>query len=132
MNFVSIRMITDDPKRLVGFYETVTGLAPTWFTDDFAQFKTSSCTLAISSPRTVAMLGADVLRPAENRTVIIEFRVADVDLEYERLEQTIGDFVLRPTTMPWGNRSMLFRDPDGNLINIFAPATADAKKRLDG
>jgi hypothetical protein len=23
--------------------------------------------------------------------------------------------------MPWGNRSMLFRDPDGNPINLFKP-----------
>jgi len=25
-----------------------------------------------------------------------------------------------PTQQPWGNRAMLFRDPDGNLINMFA------------
>jgi hypothetical protein len=35
--------------------------------------------------------------------------------------------VLPPTDLPWGNRAMLFRDPDGNLINMFAvmrePAT---------
>jgi catechol 2,3-dioxygenase-like lactoylglutathione lyase family enzyme len=29
--------------------------------------------------------------------------------------------VLEPTDQPWGNRSMLFRDPDGNLVNFFAP-----------
>jgi uncharacterized glyoxalase superfamily protein PhnB len=33
-------------------------------------------------------------------------------------------FVMEPTTQPWGNRSMLFRDPDGNLINVFAPVRA--------
>jgi hypothetical protein len=22
--------------------------------------------------------------------------------------------------MPWGNRSTLFRDPDGNLVNLFS------------
>ena len=25
--------------------------------------------------------------------------------------------------MPWGNRSILFRDPDGNLVNFFTPVT---------
>jgi hypothetical protein len=24
--------------------------------------------------------------------------------------------------MPWGNRSLLFRDPDGNLVNFFTPS----------
>jgi len=28
--------------------------------------------------------------------------------------------VLPPSTMPWGNRSTLFRDPDGNLVNLFS------------
>ena len=27
--------------------------------------------------------------------------------------------VLPPTTMPWGNRSTILRDPDGNLVNLF-------------
>jgi hypothetical protein len=32
---------------------------------------------------------------------------------------------MAPTTMPWGNRSMLLRDPDGNVVNIFSrPAAA--------
>jgi hypothetical protein len=29
---------------------------------------------------------------------------------------------MEPTDQPWGNRSMLFRDPDGNLINFFETA----------
>jgi uncharacterized glyoxalase superfamily protein PhnB len=28
--------------------------------------------------------------------------------------------VLPPTTQPWGSRSMLFRDPQGHLINVFS------------
>ena len=32
--------------------------------------------------------------------------------------------------MPWGNRSILFRDPDGNLVNIFTPFTEEAIKRF--
>lgn len=34
--------------------------------------------------------------------------------------------------MPWGNRSMLFRDPDGNLLNLFEPVTEDAINRFSG
>ena len=70
-------------------------------------------------------------RPADNHSAIIEFRVADVDKEYEKLEKVIGDFVQRPTTQPWGNRSLLFRDPDGNLINFFTPVSAEAIKKFD-
>src|SRR6516164_10922392 len=27
--------------------------------------------------------------------------------------------------MPWGNRSIVLRDPDGNLVNLFQPVTDD-------
>jgi hypothetical protein len=33
--------------------------------------------------------------------------------------------------MPWGNRSLLFRDPDRNLINFFTPVSADAIKKFN-
>ena len=47
-----------------------------------------------------------------------------MDRERIRLASIVGEFVLEPTTQPWGNRSMLFRDPDGNLINMFAVVRA--------
>ncbi len=28
--------------------------------------------------------------------------------------------------MPWDNRSLLFQDPDGNLVNLFTPVTPEA------
>jgi hypothetical protein len=34
--------------------------------------------------------------------------------------------------MPWGNRSILFRDPDGNLVNLFTPVTEEAIERFSG
>ena len=62
-------------------------------------------------------------------TAIIEFRVDDVDWEYRKLKTVISDVVQEPTTMPWGNRSLLFRDPDGNLVNFFTPVSAEAIKK---
>jgi predicted enzyme related to lactoylglutathione lyase len=126
MNFVSIRIITNDVKRLVGFYENVTGLAANWFTQDFAELSTPSCTLAIAAKRTMELFSAGAARPEANHSAILEFKVDDVDKEYQRLETAIGEFVQSPTTMPWGNRSMLFRDPDGNLVNLFTPVSAAA------
>lgn len=129
MDFVSIRVITDDVARLVGFYEQVTGVPATWSTPGFAELVTPACTLAIASTRTVALFGTDSARPAANRSVITEFRVADVDSEFERLAPLDCEIVQKPTTMPWGNRSLLFRDPDGNLINFFTPVTPEAVER---
>ena len=134
MNFVSTRIITADVKRLVAFYEMATGIKLTLYTEDFAELVTEAGTLAIGSTRTLQLFGGDhVASPSANRTAIIEFRVADVDAEYRRLDGLIeGALVQAPTTMPWGNRSLLFRDPDGNLVNFFTPVTAEAIAKFDG
>ena len=132
MNFVSIRLITADVGRLVRFYETITGIAVTMYTEDFGELATSACTLAIGSTRTLQLFGGDVARPADNHTAILEFRVGDVDAEYARLTEIIGEALVQaPKTMPWGNRSLLFRDPDGNLVNFFTPVTPEAIKKFD-
>jgi predicted enzyme related to lactoylglutathione lyase len=131
MTFVSMRVITSEMRRLVGFYENITGLSATWFTEDFAELPTPACTLAIGSKRTMELFASGAARPADNHTAIIEFRVDDVDREYKKLKEIVSDFVQEPATMPWGNRSLLFRDPDGNLINFFTPVSAEAIKKYD-
>ncbi|MFK0119704.1 VOC family protein [Streptomyces sp. NPDC090994] len=130
MNFVSVRVITDDVARLVAFYEKATGTTADWANDDFAEVRTASGTLAIGSTRTVPLFAPGSADPAANRSVILEFLVDDVDAVYENLAGTVEDFVNEPTTMPWGNRALLFRDPDGNLVNFFTPVTPAAKERF--
>lgn len=126
MNLASLRIITGDIQRLVPFFENVTDFSATWYTEDFAEIVTTSCTLAIGSTRTLGFFGEGVAEPASNRSVIIEFRVENVDAEYERMKDFVTEIVQEPTTMPWGNRSLLFRDPDGNLINFFTPVSPEA------
>jgi len=132
MNLVSTRLITADIAPLVSFYEKVTGITVIKYTDDFAELRTANATLAIGSTRTLAFFGeTPIAEPAQNRSAIIEFMVEDVDKTYEELADFLtGKLVQKPTTMPWGNRSLLFKDPDGNLVNFFTPLTAGAKQRL--
>jgi len=126
MDFVSIRIITGDVARLVAFYERATGVPATWATEDFAELRTPTATLAIASTRTVPLFAPDSARPADNHSVITEFLVDDVDRVHRDLAGFVADFVTEPTTMPWGNRSLLLRDPDGNLVNFFTPVTPAA------
>ncbi|MCX6215648.1 VOC family protein [Spirosoma sp.] len=133
MNFISVRIITADIKPLVRFYQQITGLKVTQYTDDFAELQTPSATLAIGSTRTLQPFGGDhIAQAARNQSAILEFRVNDVDMEYQKLADILGDMIVQtPTTMPWGNRSLLFRDPDGNLVNFFTPVSPEALKKLD-
>ena len=130
MDFVSIRIITGDIARLVAFYEKVTRVQANWSTEDFAELRTARATLAIGHTRTVPLFAPGAARPADNRSVIIEFLVDDVDGVHRNLAGFVEDFVQEPTTMPWGNRSLLFRDPDGNLVNFFTPVTPAAIEKF--
>lgn len=123
MSFASVRIITDDLEGMVAFYERVTGLQAERPAPVFAQFSGPGGTLAIASTATVAMLGG-ALTPSTNRSALIEFEVTDVDGDFAGLQLSSGDVVLEPTTMPWGNRSALVRDPDGNVVNLFSRPTA--------
>ncbi|MHA6625200.1 VOC family protein [Pseudonocardia sichuanensis] len=126
MDFVSIRIITGDVARLVEFYERATAVRASWATEDFAEIRTASATLAIAGTRTVPLFAPGSARPAENHSVIVEFLVDDVDGVHRNLTGFVEDVVTEPTTMPWGNRALLFRDPDGNLVNFFTPVTPAA------
>lgn len=130
MKFVSTRIITADVKRLVGFYEMVTRVPAVWGNDLFAEIPTPVGTLAIGSDKTVPLFGDGSAEPAANRSAIVEFIVEDVDGEYERLRERVAEIVTPPTTMPWGNRALLFRDPDGNLVNLFTPVTDEARAKF--
>jgi len=123
MSFASVRIITDDLEGMVAFYERITGQPAERPLPVFAQFSGPGGTLAIASTATVAMLGGAVT-PATNRSVFIEFEVADVDGDFAGLQLGSDDVVLEPTTMPWGNRSALVRDPDGNVVNLFSRPAA--------
>ncbi|MBT1546043.1 VOC family protein [Curtobacterium aurantiacum] len=123
MTFTSVRIITDDLEGMVAFYERVTGQQAERPAPVFAQFSGPGGTLAIASTATVAMLGG-ALTPATDRSVLIEFEVADVDGDFAGLQLSSDDVVLEPTTMPWGNRSALVRDPDGNVVNLFSKPAA--------
>ena len=133
MKLVSIRIITADIKRLIAFYEHITQTPLKQYTEDFAELQTATATLAIGSIKTLQLFGDnEIAKAAQNRTAIIEFRATDVDADYERLADFLEPYLVqKPTTMPWGNRSLLFRDPDGNLINFFTPVTAAAINKFD-
>ncbi|WP_028973877.1 VOC family protein [Spirochaeta cellobiosiphila] len=130
MNFVSIRLITNNVANLVQFYEQITNLTAIRYTEDFAELKIPSCTIAIASTRTIKAFGSEGIHAANNNSTIIEFFVEDVDKTFDQLRKIVNTFVMEPTTMPWGNRSILFKDPDGNLINFFTPTSEEALKRF--
>ena len=129
MDLASVRIITDNLDSMVEFYENVTEVTADRPAPVFAELRFASCTLALGHTSTAALFN-HAARPEHNQTAILEWVVDDVDAEYERLRPIVSEWEQKPTLMPWGNRSILFRDPDGSLVNLFTPATDDAINRV--
>jgi uncharacterized glyoxalase superfamily protein PhnB len=129
MKFASTRLVARDIKAMVGFYEVVTGQSAQWLAPQFAEIVTSSATLAIGGAESVALFKEGSAEPGSNRTAILEFMAVDVDADFARLKDEV-EVVHEPNTMPWGNRTAQFRDPEGTLVSLFTPFTDAAKKRF--
>ena len=95
--------------------------------DDYVEFATpSGAALSLYARTRLEPYAPGATQPGSNRAVMLEFEVADVDAEYARLRPVVADWVKAPSTQPWGNRSIYMRDPDGNLINLYARVSGSA------
>ncbi|WP_170415443.1 VOC family protein [Ruegeria atlantica] len=60
--------------------------------------------------------------PSSSASIQISFRVppGDVDLAHEKLVEYGIDVIEPPTNQDWTHRTLFFRDPENNIIEIFA------------
>lgn len=119
----NVCLITANVSRLVNFYENVLGMKAQWSGEQYAELRTGTGVLAIFSADAEEKYIPGSANAASNKSVILEFRVTDVDQEYARLQPLVKIWVKKPTTQPWGTRSVYFRDPDGNLVDFYMPRT---------
>jgi predicted enzyme related to lactoylglutathione lyase len=124
MKLVQSRIVTDDVEGLAGFYARLLGV-PVALNEYYVEIEAGPASVGFSKRRFTEYREGGCA-PAAGRgqprqgEVILDFLADDVDAEYPRIAALGVEWVLRPTTQPWGNRSMIFRDPAGNLINVFS------------
>jgi uncharacterized glyoxalase superfamily protein PhnB len=120
MKFASIRLVTERFEAVLAFYQKLSGIEPVRPADGFAEVRFDAVVLAISSKQLVDRFNAGAAVAAANRSVILEFEVVDVEAVQNSLLRDNVEIAMPATRMPWGNLSLLARDPDGNLVNIFS------------
>ena len=122
MELVQSRVVTDDVAGMAAFYARLVG-ASVVLNDYYVEIPTGAMSVGFSKCRFTECSGAGdaAMRNVPSGEVILDFRVDDVDAEFARIDQLGVEWVLVPTTQPWGSRSMVFRDPEGNLVNVYSP-----------
>jgi len=81
--------------------------------------------LAWDTVEAVRSYDPDWAPPSGGHRVSLAFRLvtpADVDRTYDRLVSLGYEGHKQPWDAPWGERSAFVHDPDGNAVELFAPA----------
>jgi catechol 2,3-dioxygenase-like lactoylglutathione lyase family enzyme len=121
-------VLTRNIGRLAAFYREVLQAEPQW-SGQYAEFPTTGGGIFSlwSMDAYAEIAGFAAVPPTGGGPIMLEFEVDDVEAEFSRLQHLADfeiQFIIQPTTMAWGNRSIYFRDPDGNLLNLFSQVTA--------
>lgn len=117
-------LISKDTKTLTAFYEQILKTEPQFDSGNYVEFRAGAGVLAIFDAAAQEKYIPGSATGQENGSMVLEFRVNDVDAEYARLKGVVKTWVKGPTTQPWGTRSIYFRDPDGNLVDFFTVVRA--------
>ena len=109
-----------DMAAMRRLYEDILGfpllreLSPGWI-----EYRVGNNTLALARP---SLTAADAPTPDGSASLQLAFKVSvsEVDQCADELVRHGVDLLSPPTDRPFGHRTLFFRDPDGNLLEIFA------------
>ena len=102
-----------------GFYSDLLGFPVVYESDWFLSFRTApNVHLSCNGRREDYKQ-----RGSQGRGALVEFRVADVDATYRKLERAGVPFDFAPEDKPWGLRACGTRDPEGYPVWISSLVT---------
>jgi lactoylglutathione lyase len=127
--FNTNRLLVTDFEACFRFYHEVMGFDYQAGDENgpYVEFKTGETLIALFDRGYMALVVGAGAKPAQtdcqDRAAVI-FGVDNVDKAYQFLQIKGVAFLTEPKNRPdWGIRTAHFRDPDGNLIEIFSPLT---------
>jgi predicted enzyme related to lactoylglutathione lyase len=119
LELVQSRIVTDDVARMATFYAALVG-ADVVVNDYYVEVPTTAQRIGLARMRFSDLEGGCGPPPGVGAgAVILDFAAEDVDDEHARIDALGVEWLMGPTLQPWGRRSMMLRDPEGHLVNVF-------------
>jgi catechol 2,3-dioxygenase-like lactoylglutathione lyase family enzyme len=119
-------LLCDDSAKMRAFYHDVMGFPVhrDGWDGNWIEFKVGSVLLVLRPRGWLTLNGKndDGTKATGSASVQLAFRVApsQVDECHERLLDQGVTILDPPTDQPWKHRTVFFRDPEGNLLEIYA------------
>lgn len=123
MKLAYVRLLIRDFDACVAFYRDTLDFPVSILAEDakFAEFDTGETALELYDRSAMAeVVGTGLVQGGETDRTLLTLQVEDVDETYELLKGKGVKFEEPPGDREsWGARTAYFRDPDGNLIELF-------------
>ncbi|MBC1221062.1 VOC family protein [Nostoc sp. UCD121] len=126
LQLTHLRLLVSNYKDSFLFYRDLLKFDVDWGDEDsgYAELNTGYLKLGLFKKELMAEVVPRIEQPSyivnRDKTVLI-FAVDNVDEVYEQVKKHNAIIVTEPQDRPdWGIRTAHFRDPDGNLIEIYS------------
>ncbi|HEX6527984.1 MAG TPA: VOC family protein [Streptosporangiaceae bacterium] len=135
MELVQCRIVTDDVGPMAAFYAGLVGVDVP-LNDYYVEIQAGAASVGFSrrgftgfradetarsvEPAWASGRGVESAWASGRGQVVLDFLTGDADAQYPRIDAMGVEWLMPPKTQPWGSRSMIFRDPEGHLVNVFS------------
>ncbi len=121
-NINLVTIWTDKIEDMKNFYSNVLGFEIINDLGDYVEFYNEGCRFAIC--KRAVMFGTSEAFKEEPRGQILELAfpcesVEDLETSYKNIISKGAVAVQGPSNMPWNQRTAFFKDPDGNIHELF-------------
>ena len=117
-----ITIWTDNIGKMKEFYTEILGFNVINDLGDYIEFSNKGVRFAICSRSIMYDYSSEYKNKPEGQILELAFECdgeKDLERTYKKFKDKGVEIISTPKEMPWGQKTSLFEDPDGNIHEIF-------------